>query len=652
MRFEATPRLGLYASIGRMSREPARSDMLNGEDNASLPYDLERGRARAGGGLRGRRRAAARAARRCARTSTRWSSRTRSRSRASSREIGLPVRRNAGRSHRRGVELDARLQPDTAPAARRERGLEPQPHRRLDAVLRRLRRGRRLDLFARPSCTTTSRRCSRPQAILNGTLEWKPTPRDLAAGGGPLRGRGAARQHRQPRLPHAGLLQPRRCRRACRCELVAHGEPRIRVQATNLLDDRRMLARRLQLSVLHARGRRRTRSAAARTTIRRPRAACTRRWTCASEELPEAMSLDRGGRRARSASATSSSRSARAPGAGLRASPARSPTSCRLPARPLCRARRRCRPSSESSASTGGGAWRRGGDGQGPARRLEGAARGAGRARRRDRRRRPSRSACCSSARTSRSLPFWDGGLVAASLAAQWMAARKWLENWLVWIGVNVVSVGVFVSQQLHLTTALYAALPGDGVRRLPRVDALRTVAERREAGARRADRARVHRQDLARGRARRALRGAVVARVRARVRRAPRRAARLRRRRPDRPRAAAGRGRRDRAGRGRERGPRRARHRPPEHGGLQPPLLRRLPGLDRGARPRGAWASSTCSTTSTCPGSPTAASASSRSGGPSSSSAFARRSPRGRGSSEGGSGMRGEGVRWDELLK
>jgi len=53
-------------------------------------------------------------------------------------------------------------------------------------------------------------------------------------------------------------------------------------------------------------------------------------------------------------------------------------------------------------------------------------------------------------------LPFWDGGLVAASLAAQWMAARKWLENWLVWIGVNVVSVGVFFSQQLLLTTGLY----------------------------------------------------------------------------------------------------------------------------------------------------------------------------------------------------
>jgi nicotinamide mononucleotide transporter len=52
--------------------------------------------------------------------------------------------------------------------------------------------------------------------------------------------------------------------------------------------------------------------------------------------------------------------------------------------------------------------------------------------------------------------PFWDGGLVAASLAAQWMAARKWLENWLVWIGVNVVSVGLYLSQGLLPTTGLY----------------------------------------------------------------------------------------------------------------------------------------------------------------------------------------------------
>jgi nicotinamide mononucleotide transporter len=52
--------------------------------------------------------------------------------------------------------------------------------------------------------------------------------------------------------------------------------------------------------------------------------------------------------------------------------------------------------------------------------------------------------------------PFWDGSLVAASLAAQWMAARKWIENWLVWVGVNVVSVGLYLSQGLLATTGLY----------------------------------------------------------------------------------------------------------------------------------------------------------------------------------------------------
>ena len=52
--------------------------------------------------------------------------------------------------------------------------------------------------------------------------------------------------------------------------------------------------------------------------------------------------------------------------------------------------------------------------------------------------------------------PFVDGGLVAASLAAQAMAARKWIENWLVWIAVNVVSVGLYLSQGLLPTTGLY----------------------------------------------------------------------------------------------------------------------------------------------------------------------------------------------------
>jgi iron complex outermembrane receptor protein len=36
-----SPRLSVYASLGRAQREPARMDLLLGEDNATIPHDLE-----------------------------------------------------------------------------------------------------------------------------------------------------------------------------------------------------------------------------------------------------------------------------------------------------------------------------------------------------------------------------------------------------------------------------------------------------------------------------------------------------------------------------------------------------------------------------------------------------------------------------------
>ena len=37
------------------------------------------------------------------------------------------------------------------------------------------------------------------------------------------------------------------------------------------------------------------------------------------------------------------------------------------------------------------------------------------------------------------------------------MQARKWLENWAVWIAVDVVYVGMYVAKGLDLTAGLYA---------------------------------------------------------------------------------------------------------------------------------------------------------------------------------------------------
>lgn len=58
---------------------------------------------------------------------------------------------------------------------------------------------------------------------------------------------------------------------------------------------------------------------------------------------------------------------------------------------------------------------------------------------------------------TDASLPFWDSSTASFSLVAQWMQARKWIENWAVWIVVDVVYVGMYVYKRLYLTAGLYA---------------------------------------------------------------------------------------------------------------------------------------------------------------------------------------------------
>jgi nicotinamide mononucleotide transporter len=55
------------------------------------------------------------------------------------------------------------------------------------------------------------------------------------------------------------------------------------------------------------------------------------------------------------------------------------------------------------------------------------------------------------------SLPYLDAATTTTSLAAQWMMTRKLLENWALWMIVDVVYVGMFVYKGLHLTAVNYA---------------------------------------------------------------------------------------------------------------------------------------------------------------------------------------------------
>lgn len=59
---------------------------------------------------------------------------------------------------------------------------------------------------------------------------------------------------------------------------------------------------------------------------------------------------------------------------------------------------------------------------------------------------------------TDAALPYGDAFTTVASLAAQWLMARKRLESWLFWIAVDVVAIGIYWVKDLQLTAGLYAA--------------------------------------------------------------------------------------------------------------------------------------------------------------------------------------------------
>ena len=58
---------------------------------------------------------------------------------------------------------------------------------------------------------------------------------------------------------------------------------------------------------------------------------------------------------------------------------------------------------------------------------------------------------------TDSDVPYFDALPTAGSVAGQWLLGRQYVENWPVWLGVNLVSVALFASKGLWLTVLLYA---------------------------------------------------------------------------------------------------------------------------------------------------------------------------------------------------
>lgn len=55
--------------------------------------------------------------------------------------------------------------------------------------------------------------------------------------------------------------------------------------------------------------------------------------------------------------------------------------------------------------------------------------------------------------------PFWDSSMMVLSIAAMILMTRKYVENWLLWVIINVISVAIFALQGVYAMSLEYLLL-------------------------------------------------------------------------------------------------------------------------------------------------------------------------------------------------
>ena len=58
---------------------------------------------------------------------------------------------------------------------------------------------------------------------------------------------------------------------------------------------------------------------------------------------------------------------------------------------------------------------------------------------------------------TDAAAPFLDSAVAGLSVSAQWLLALRKIESWALWIVVDLLAIGLFLSRGLEVTAALYA---------------------------------------------------------------------------------------------------------------------------------------------------------------------------------------------------
>ena len=57
---------------------------------------------------------------------------------------------------------------------------------------------------------------------------------------------------------------------------------------------------------------------------------------------------------------------------------------------------------------------------------------------------------------TDAALPWWDAAVAITSVAAQILLSRRRIENWVLWIAVDLMAIGLYAAKDLWLTALLY----------------------------------------------------------------------------------------------------------------------------------------------------------------------------------------------------
>jgi nicotinamide mononucleotide transporter len=60
---------------------------------------------------------------------------------------------------------------------------------------------------------------------------------------------------------------------------------------------------------------------------------------------------------------------------------------------------------------------------------------------------------------TDAAAPWWDAGVAITSVIAQLLLSRRYLENWVLWIAVDIVAVPLFAVRGLWFTSGVYVVL-------------------------------------------------------------------------------------------------------------------------------------------------------------------------------------------------